>query len=58
MAKKWAQQMKELGKSVEIHIYPGAGHGFANETGKNYNKEATADAWTKTRDFLSKHLKK
>jgi carboxymethylenebutenolidase len=33
----------------EIAIYPGAGHGFADEDGK--------DAWQRTRKFLDRHLR-
>lgn len=48
---------KTLGKSVQVHEYPGAGHGFFNETGKNYNPEAAKDAWAKTMAFLQGTLK-
>jgi carboxymethylenebutenolidase len=47
---------KELGKSVEIHLYEGAGHAFANPSGTNYRPEAAADAWTRTVAFLKKNL--
>jgi len=47
-----------LGKDVEVHEYKDAGHGFFNETGKNYNAEASKDAWAKTTAFLAKNLKK
>jgi carboxymethylenebutenolidase len=33
----------------EIHVYPGAGHGFRGDDEK--------DAWRRTLDFLDKHLK-
>jgi carboxymethylenebutenolidase len=48
--------LDRLRKDNEIHIYPGAGHAFANPTGRNYNAEAAEDAWAKTVDFLSRHL--
>jgi carboxymethylenebutenolidase len=57
MAKTFEAQMKKLGKDVSVTIYPGAGHGFANETGKAYNEQAAKDAWSKTVAFLAKHLK-
>ena len=48
--------LTELGKSVEIHVYEGAGHAFANPSGTRYNAEAAADAWQKTLAFLRLHL--
>ena len=48
--------LQRLRKDHEIHIYPGAGHAFANPTGKNYNADAATDAWNKTIDFLNRHL--
>jgi carboxymethylenebutenolidase len=47
-----------LGKDIEVYEYKDAGHGFFNETGKNYNAEASKDAWSKTIPFLAKNLKK
>ena len=47
---------KQLGKSVEIHLYPGAGHAFANPSGTNYRPEAAADAWKRTVAFFKQHL--
>jgi carboxymethylenebutenolidase len=46
----------ELGKTVEIFIYPGADHAFANSSGGNYNATAAADAWARTTAFFKKHL--
>lgn len=49
--------LKKLGKSVEIHIYDGASHAFANPSGGNYKPDAAADAWQKSLAFLAEHLK-
>jgi carboxymethylenebutenolidase len=49
--------MRELGKTVEVHVYRGAGHAFANPEGANYNPMAADDAWGKLLPFLSRHLK-
>lgn len=51
------QQMNGLGKSFEAHIYPGVDHAFFNDTRPEvYNEEASADAWTRTIDFLKANL--
>jgi len=53
------QQMKSLGKQVDVIIYPGADHAFFNDTRPTvYVPEAAADAWQRTIDFFSKHLGK
>jgi len=39
-----------------IFIYEGALHGFNNDTGSRYNKEAADLAWKRTVDFLKKKL--
>jgi carboxymethylenebutenolidase len=49
---------KELGKKMEIHLYEGAGHAFANPSGTNYRAEAATDAWQRSIAFLDEHLKK
>jgi carboxymethylenebutenolidase len=47
--------MKTLGKTVDIEIYKGAGHAFANPANKNgYRPAATADAWLRTLRFFDK----
>jgi carboxymethylenebutenolidase len=51
--------MKKAGKPVDIKIYPGAGHAFANVNNPwgGYRKDAAEDAWARTKAFLAKHLK-
>lgn len=49
--------LKALDKPVEIHIYEGADHAFANPSGRNYNPEAAEAAWRETTDFLGQALK-
>ena len=52
------RKLKELGKSVEVHIYPGADHAFFNDTRPEiYNADAAADAWRRTIEFLRLNLK-
>jgi carboxymethylenebutenolidase len=49
--------MKELGKDVDIHIYPDVKHAFSNPSGLAYNAEAADDAWQKATAFLEANLK-
>ncbi len=56
---KFEQQMKGLNKSVEVVIFPDAGHAFENPNSKSsYRPEDAAKAWTDTVNFLSQKLKK
>jgi carboxymethylenebutenolidase len=56
--KKFEQTLKQLGKKVEIKIYPEAGHAFENPNNKSgYRPDDAADAWKRTLDFLSSTLK-
>lgn len=51
------RQMKDLGKQVEMKIYPGANHAFFNDTRPEvYIAEAAADAWQRTLKFFREHL--
>jgi carboxymethylenebutenolidase len=58
-ARAFAAAMKKAGKTIDLKIYPGAGHAFANVNNPwgGYRKEAAADAWARTTAFLAKHLK-
>jgi len=51
--------MKKAGKPVDVKIYPGAGHAFANVNNPwgGYRKDAAEDAWARTKAFLARHLK-
>jgi carboxymethylenebutenolidase len=48
--------LKSLGKSVEVHIYEGAGHAFANPSGTSYRPQAAEDAWKRTVAFFHQNL--
>lgn len=50
------QQLKELGKSVEIFVYEGANHAFFNDISKAYHPEAAKLAWERTVRFLLETL--
>jgi carboxymethylenebutenolidase len=57
--KKFEATLKQLGKRVEIKIYPDAGHGFENPNNKaGYRPDDAADAWQRTIIFLADALKK
>jgi carboxymethylenebutenolidase len=57
--RKFEQQLKQLGKKVEIKIYDDAGHAFENPNNKEgYRAADAADAWKRTVDFLAMTLKK
>jgi carboxymethylenebutenolidase len=57
--KKFEQSLKDLGKSVDVHIYAGAGHAFENPNNKDgYRAADAADAWNRTVAFLAANLKK
>jgi carboxymethylenebutenolidase len=58
-ARKLDEQMKALGKKIEVTVYPDAGHAFENPENKTgYRPADAADAWKKTVDFLQANLKK
>jgi carboxymethylenebutenolidase len=43
---------------VEIHIYPGAQHGFHCDERASYDKTSADIAWPRSLGFFAKHLKK
>lgn len=47
-----AKRLEEMGKSVQLVSYPNTNHAFCNDTGRNYNAEAAADAWKKAVAFF------
>ncbi len=50
-------ELKDLGKSVEVHVYEGADHAFFNDTRPEvFDAEAAQLAWERTLDFLRSHL--
>jgi carboxymethylenebutenolidase len=52
------QQMRKLGKEIEVKIYPDAGHAFENPNNKGgYRSEDAQDAWNLTLKFLNENLK-
>jgi len=56
--KRLEATLKKLNKHGEVKIYPGAPHGFFNDTRKDVHRPTEAqDAWRRTLDLFAKHLK-
>jgi len=52
-AQALAEQLRGLGKSVEIHVYPGADHAFFNDTRPEvYDADAANLLWDRTVAFF------
>ncbi len=52
------KSLREGNVPHEIHIYPGAGHAFFNDSRPHiYQPEAAQDAWERTLDWFRQHLK-
>lgn len=51
------KQLRDLGKDVRVFTYPGAGHGFFDDTRPEvYDDEAARQAWIRTLEFLRAQL--
>jgi carboxymethylenebutenolidase len=52
------EEMKRLGKTYEVEMYAGAGHGFLRQQDarEGANLKATQQAWPRTVAFFKKHL--
>lgn len=48
--------LKANGKTYEAFIYPGANHGFHNDTTPRYDKASAELAWQRTIDWFKKYL--
>jgi len=59
-AQAFAAALQKAGRTVDVKVYPGAGHAFANVNNPwgGYRKEAAEDAWSRSTAFLAKYLKK
>lgn len=49
--------LKANNVTYEAHFYPGANHGFHNNTTPRYDEAAAKLAWDRTIEFFKKHLK-
>lgn len=48
--------LKAAGKTYEAHIYPGANHGFHNDSTPRYDEAAAKLAWDRTLAWFATHL--
>ena len=55
--RKVEDTLKRLGKTFEVQVYKGAGHGFFCNERASYHPDSAKDAWGKTRSWFHKHLK-
>lgn len=55
-ARKLEDTLQRYAVPHDIKIYQGAHHSFFNDTRKNYDAAAAADAWTRTLAFFREHL--
>jgi carboxymethylenebutenolidase len=51
------ETIKQKRGESEIYVYPGAAHGFNCDERASYGKEAADLAWSRTTEFLAKHMK-
>lgn len=51
-----ADALTKAGKNYEFKVYPNSDHAFFNDTGPRHNKEAAADAWSRSLALFRKVL--
>jgi carboxymethylenebutenolidase len=56
-AKRFGELVRAQNPSVEIVVYPGAGHGFHADYRPSYNAAAAADAWKRCLGWFDRYLK-
>lgn len=57
--RKFEQDVRQMGKKIDVVIYPDAGHAFENPNNHaGYRPGDAADAWQRTVKFLAATLKK
>lgn len=52
----YEEALKAAGKTYEAHIYPGANHGFHNDTTPRYDEAAAKLAWDRTIAWFERYL--
>ena len=49
--------LKAANVQYEAHVYPGAQHGFNNDTTPRYDEKSAKFAWQRTMEFFDKHVR-
>ena len=52
----YEEALKANGKTYTAHMYPGANHGFHNDTPPRFDEDAASLAWKRTIEFFGTHL--
>ena len=52
----YEEALKKHGKIYQAHIYPGANHGFHNDSTPRYDADAAELAWSRTMAWFETHL--
>jgi carboxymethylenebutenolidase len=56
-ARQLEKDMKAKGRSIELHVYEGAGHAFMRDSDKTkYHEPSAKKAWPRTLAFLHQHV--
>ena len=51
----WTRSVRRS-PTVDVHVYPGAGHGFGCDERGSFDAAAAAQATERTLSFLARHL--
>jgi carboxymethylenebutenolidase len=54
---EYEQDLKAAGVDYTAHVYPGANHGFHNDSTARYDQANAELAWTRTLAFFDRNLK-
>jgi carboxymethylenebutenolidase len=57
-ARQLEQDLKAKGKSIDLHVYEGAGHAFMRDSDpKKYHEPSATKAWPRAIGFLYRHIR-
>jgi carboxymethylenebutenolidase len=51
-----SEALDAAGVTYRMTIYPDSDHGFHNDAGRVYNRNAAIQAWTDTLNWFAEHL--
>lgn len=58
LARRLFDRLNAHGGDVEMHLYPGAEHGFNTPWAAGYSDSESSDSWRRTIDFLRRKLRR